>query len=410
MPWLPSSSSSPATTRCSGHARQARAPGAAGPTWTWRPRVRSPAREAGARPASEPSASSETCVPPSLASRTRAPTSAQPSPARVDDGLGAEVEGTLPGRGGRRRPRPRGPRRPRRPAPRTARPRRSRGRRAAPPPAAARRAAAPGTPWRTGSRAARPRPASTASGSGTRLTAARGTASSSANEPQPGEAGLELVGADLLVARPGTAAQVPQARTNGAVTRSPDPDAVDPGPDRGHRARPTRGRPRAGSTHVVVVAGEGVPVAAAQPGHLDPDDDPAGGGHRVGDLADRRGLAEHVLDQRAHGQIMPVRAGRRTLRRPASRSLSRPNRPWPWPLLVRPVGASSPAQLGEAAQQVALLVVEPGGDLDVDVDVQVAAAGLAQVGRAQPVEGDGRARAGCRAAARRPARRPGWAR
>ena len=79
MPCEPSSSSSRAITRSIG----SRGGSGSSPTWTWRPRLRSPAIEA-AQAASAPIASTLTCAPPPVSSRTSAPARAATSaPARA---------------------------------------------------------------------------------------------------------------------------------------------------------------------------------------------------------------------------------------------------------------------------------------------------------------------------------------
>ena len=82
MPCEPSSSSSRAITRSIG----SRGGSGSSPTWTWRPRLRSPAIEA-AQAASAPIASRLTCAPPPVSSRTSAPARAVHLRARPARGV-----------------------------------------------------------------------------------------------------------------------------------------------------------------------------------------------------------------------------------------------------------------------------------------------------------------------------------
>ena len=67
------------------------------------------------------------------------------------------------------------------------------------------------------------------------------------------------------------------------------------------------------------------------------------------------------------------------------------------PLVVIASGLLLAAQVGELADELLLLGVDTGGDLDVDMDVQIAAAAAAQVRHSARVQRDAWPRAGCRA-------------
>ena len=222
MPWEPSSSSSRAITRSIGSrgGRPAAARPARGARACAGPRI-----ELATADSSLPIASSETCAPPPVSSRTSA-----------------------------RRRADRRPRRPRRRAPRssaaseTSRPttrapsaERDHHRRQADAaaavhrdPLARRRAARPARPRgrrsRSGSRARRPRRSRRSSGSATRLTSAQSSATSSANEPQCGEARLALAVADLLVAGHALLAGAARAHERDGDARRPTRHARTSGP------------------------------------------------------------------------------------------------------------------------------------------------------------------------------------
>ena len=113
-----------------------------------------------------------------------------------------------------------------------------------------------------------------------------------------GEAGLGLPVADLVVA-----GQAGPAGAAGAHERHRDPVADLPVAHlrTGLGDRPgelVAGDVRQGDG--AVVAGPAVPVAAAQPGRLDPDHDTVGGRDRVGHVTDRDRAAEVVQHQCPH--------------------------------------------------------------------------------------------------------------
>ena len=79
--------------------------------------------------------------------------------------------------------------------------------------------------------------------------------------------------------------QRPQPETKGTVTRSPSFQRVDAAADRGDRAGElVAGHMR--QADVGIVPHPAVPVAAAEPGRLDLDDDAFGRGRRIGHGAD----------------------------------------------------------------------------------------------------------------------------
>ena len=119
------------------------------------------------------------------------------------------------------------------------------------------------------------------------------------------ESGLPLVRAHLMIAR--LAHQAAPARADkgdrDAITRSPASDL-------GSHLRDRAGELVAGDVgkrRYVVMPVPGMPVAAAQPGCLDADDDTVRWRSRVVDLGHMQGSPEGVVDDGAHGvKAMPA--------------------------------------------------------------------------------------------------------
>ena len=124
------------------------------------------------------------------------------------------------------------------------------------------------------------------SGSATRLTSAWSQGDQLGERPPVGEAGLGLPVADLVVAGAGRARQTPQAqheRHGHPVTDRPAGDA----PPTSATVPASSWPGTCGSVMPRSWPGPAVPVAAAQPGRLDPHHHTVRRRRRVGHLADR---------------------------------------------------------------------------------------------------------------------------
>src|SRR3954464_8669075 len=315
MPWLPSSASSPATTSSIGISGRPTA-GGSSPTCTCRPRGRRLRIEL-PQVTAAPRASRETCAPPPVSSATVAGTSsAVPStPSSAPNALASSSAQAATSTATTRAPAATATWTAESPTP--------------PQPCTATHS--PGTPC--------PTPGTAPEGGGEPAAqAGRGRERHPVGERHQvhvsgvqrdelgqrapvGEARLGLVQADL----PGA---VPTRTTSPAGTderhRHPvtDPPPAHPVADRGHRA----GQLVAGDVgngDVRVVAGPGVPVAAADPAGRHPDDHAARRGGRLGHRLHRQRTAELLEDQRTH-DAEPALRHDEPCSRPVTGPLTRP--------------------------------------------------------------------------------------